>query len=106
MTALQLLNRGAAVNHMALSRVGSSADGTTALHACAAMRSAGWSSEQAFYETARVLMLAGGNPFQENLSGVHHPMLFNSTQSAQKKANMKPFHLLWQMATMIEKFST
>ena len=67
--SLQLINRGASVNHMALSRAGSSADGTSPLHACAAMRPSGDTAMEGFYETARVLMLAGGNPYQENLSG-------------------------------------
>ena len=70
--SLQLINRGASVNHMALSRAGSSADGTSPLHACAAMRPGGDTAKEGFYETARVLMLAGGNPYQENLSGARH----------------------------------
>lgn len=67
---IQLINRGATVNHMALSRSGSSADGTTPLHACAAMRPSRYTTKDGFYETARVLMLAGGNPYQENLAGM------------------------------------
>lgn len=66
---MQLISRGATINHMALSRSGSGADGTTPLHACAAMRPGSRTTKEGFYEAARILMLAGGNPYQENLSG-------------------------------------
>ena len=57
------------VNHLSLSREGSTADGTSPLHSCAVMKFSGQVSPDHYYESARVLMLAGGNPYQENSSG-------------------------------------
>lgn len=66
---MQLLHRGAFVNHLSVSRQGSTADGTTPLHACAVMKFRGQVPSDHYLESARVLMLTGGNPYQENASG-------------------------------------
>jgi len=72
---VQLVHRGAVVNHLSMSREGSTADGTSPLHSCAVMKFAGQVSPDHYYEAARVLMLAGGNPYQENSSGLDFPPL-------------------------------
>ena len=66
---LQLLRQGAIVNHLSMSRKGSTADGTTPLHACAVMKFNGQVARDHYFESARVLLLSGGNPYQENASG-------------------------------------
>lgn len=66
---MQLLRLGAIVNHLSVSRQGSTADGTTPLHACAVMKLEDQVASDHYLECARVLMLSGGNPYQENASG-------------------------------------
>ena len=66
---MQLIHRGAVVTHLSVSREGSTADGSSPLHSCAGMKFSGQVSPNHYYEVARVLMLAGGNPYQENSSG-------------------------------------
>ena len=66
---MQLLHKGAMVNHLSVSRQGSTADGTTPLHACAVMKFKGQVPGDHYLESARILMLSGGNPYQENASG-------------------------------------
>lgn len=66
---MQLLHRGANVNHLSVSRKGSTADGTTPLHACAVMKFQSQVARDHYFESARILLLSGGNPYQENSSG-------------------------------------
>lgn len=66
---MQLLRRGGLVNHLSVSRQGSTADGTTPLHACAVMKFKAQVHADHYLESARLLMLSGGNPYQENASG-------------------------------------
>lgn len=64
---VQLLQRNANVNHMGQAKSGS---GTTmALHECAAMRGDAGQSQEAYFETAWLLMSAGASPFAERSDG-------------------------------------